>query len=229
MIIYSGTRATFLKDADGFIEDRVAEAYLKATGRYAPDAEFRAWKASLVEMAKVLRDPALPDEMGVGIEYQIPQSSKRIDLLLTGHDLDDTPHLVVVELKQWSDCKVSDKDGIVIANRGGGAEREGTHPCYQAWSYAEALQGFNEAVYEGDIHLRPCAYLHNYRRDGKIDDARYSDYLARAPLFLHGLDEQERLRDFIRRHIHRGDRAELLYRIEHGRIRPSKQLAVEAR
>lgn len=225
MIIYSGTRASFLKDADGFIEDRVADAYLKATGHYAPDAEFRSWKASLVEMAKVLRDPALPDEMGVGIEYQIPQSSKRIDLLLTGHDLDDTPHLVVVELKQWSDCKVSEKDGIVIANRGGGAEREGTHPCYQAWSYAEALQGFNEAVYEGDIRLRPCAYLHNYRRDGKIDDARYSDYLARAPLFLHGLEEQEKLRAFIRRHIHRGDRAELLYRIEHGRIRPSKQLA----
>ncbi|MBW8366742.1 MAG: hypothetical protein K0M70_02660 [Arenimonas sp.] len=79
MIIYSGTRATFLEHADGFIEDRVADAYLKATGRYAPESEFRSWRASLGEMAKVLRDPKMPEDMGVGIEYQIPQSAKRIE------------------------------------------------------------------------------------------------------------------------------------------------------
>ncbi|WP_290891240.1 DNA/RNA helicase domain-containing protein [Arenimonas sp.] len=225
MIIYSGTRAGFLKDADGFIEERIASAYLTSTGRYAGQSEQRSWKESLSEMAKVLRAPGLPDDMGVGVEYQIPQSAKRIDMLLTGHDKDDNPHLVIVELKQWSNARVSDKDGIVIAQRGGPHEREGPHPCYQAWSYAALLEGFNEAIYDGDIRLRPCAYLHNYRRDGVIDDARYNEYLEKAPLFLRGEPEQERLRDFIRRHIHRGDKASLLYQIENGRIRPSRQLA----
>lgn len=225
MIIYSGTRADFLRHADGYIEERIAGAYLKSTGRYAPDGEQRAWKESLGEMAKVLRAPGLPDDMGVGIEYQIPQSAKRIDMLLTGRDLDDAPHLVIVELKQWSSSRVSDKDGIVIARRGGAFEREGPHPCYQAWSYAALLNGFNEAIYEGDIRLRPCAYLHNYRRDGVIDDPRYADYLAKAPLFLRGEDEQEKLREFIRRHIAKGDKASLLHEIENGRVRPSKQLA----
>jgi DUF2075 family protein len=225
MIIYSGTRAEFLKHADGYIEERIASAYLSSTGRYAAHAEQRSWKESLGEMAKVLRAPGLPDDMGVGVEYQIPQSAKRIDMLLTGHDKDDAPHLVIVELKQWSSSKVSDKDGIVIAQRGGPAEREGPHPSYQAWSYAALLEGFNEAIYDGDISLRPCAYLHNYRRDGVIDDERYREYLDKAPLFLRGEDEQERLRDFIRRHIHRGDKASLLYQIENGRIRPSRQLA----
>lgn len=225
MIIYSGTRADFLRHADGYIEERIAGAYLKSTGRYAPDGEQRAWKESLGEMAKVLRAPGLPDDMGVGIEYQIPQSAKRIDMLLTGRDKDDAPHLVIVELKQWSTSKVSDKDGIIVAQRGGAFEREGPHPCYQAWSYAALLDGFNEAIYEGDIRLKPCAYLHNYRRDGVIDDARYADYLAKAPLFLRGEDEQEKLRAFIRRHIAKGDQASLLHEIENGRVRPSKQLA----
>ena len=225
MIIYSKTRADFLRDADGFIEERIASAYLKSTGRYAPEGEQRAWKESLAEMAKVLRAPGLPDDMGVGIEYQIPQSAKRIDMLLTGRDVDDAPHLVIVELKQWSTSRVSEKDGIVIAQRGGAYEREGPHPCYQAWSYAALLNGFNEAIYEGDIRLRPCAYLHNYRRDGVIDDPRYADYLAKAPLFLRGEDEQEKLRAFIRKHIAKGDKASLLHDIENGRVRPSKQLA----
>lgn len=225
MIIYSGTRARFLQDANGFIEDRVSDAYAKTTGRKPPEAEIRAWKASLGEMAKVLSADGMPDDMGVGIEYQIPHSSKRIDMLLTGHDIDNRPHLVVVELKQWSDCTPTDKDGVVIANRGGGFEREGTHPCYQAWSYAALLEGFNEAVYEGQIGLRPCAYLHNYKRDGKIDDARYQPHIDRAPLFLRGVDEQDKLRAFIRQHICKGDGAEILYNIENGKIRPSKQLA----
>lgn len=225
MIIYSGTRAQFLEDADGHIEDVIARQYLKATGRYAPDGEFRAWRASLVEMAKVLRDPSLPEDMGVGVEYQIPQTSKRIDLLLTGHDADNRPHLIVVELKQWSSSKLSDMDGIIIAQRGGRAEREGIHPCYQAWSYTMLLESFNEAVYDGGIQLRPCAYLHNYVRDGIIDHPRYADHLAKAPLFTRGIEEQARLRAFIARHIARGDHAGLLYQIESGRIRPSRQLA----
>ena len=43
MIIYSGTRAGFLKDADGFIEERIASAYLNSTGRYAGQSEQRPW------------------------------------------------------------------------------------------------------------------------------------------------------------------------------------------
>lgn len=226
MIIYQGTKSGFLHDTDNRdIEDVVSRAYLATTGKYVPDAEIRSWRESLGQMAKVLRDDAMPDNMGVGIEYGIPQTSKRIDFILSGRDPDNRPHLIVVELKQWSSSKLTDKDGIVVAQRGGAYEREGAHPCYQAWSYAALLEGFNEAVYDGDVSLRPCAYLHNYIDDGVISHPHYAPYIEKAPLFLRGDTERERLRDFIKKHVKHGDNAELLYKIENGRIRPSKMLA----
>ncbi|TWT21312.1 DUF2075 domain-containing protein [Luteimonas marina] len=226
MIIYQGTKSTFLEDADNRdIEDVVAAAYVQKTKRYASQGEFRSWKASLSEMARVLRDRGIPDDTGVAIEYGIPQSAKRIDFILSGLSGDDTPNAIIVELKQWSSSRISEKDGLIIANRGGGFDREGPHPSYQAWSYAALLSGFNEAIHESGTALHPCAYLHNYRDDGVIRDAHYANYLSKAPLFLHGADELDRLREFIKRHVRKGDKGELLYRIESGRIRPSKMLA----
>nr|WP_255518473.1 DNA/RNA helicase domain-containing protein [Lysobacter sp. H23M47] len=226
MIIYQGTKTRFLHDTDNRdIEDVVSSAYLAATGKYVPHAEIRSWRESLGQMAKVLRDKDMPDDMGVGIEYGIPQTSKRIDFILSGRGSDNRPRLIVVELKQWSSSKLTDKDGIIIAHRGGAHEREGAHPCYQAWSYAALLEGFNEAVYDGDVTLKPCAYLHNYNDDGIISNQHYAAYIEKAPLFLRGDDERERLRDFIKSQVKHGDKAELLYKIENGRIRPSKMLS----
>jgi DUF2075 family protein len=224
VIVYQAIKSTFLADHDNRdIENVIATKYLQRTGRYAPDAEMRAWKASLAEMARVLRDPGIAQDVGVGVEFGIPQTSKRIDFILSGHT-DNGPSLVIVELKQWSEAKLSDKDGLIVARRGGSSEQEGAHPCYQAWSYAALLEGFNEAVYERSVRLKPCAYLHNYAKDGIIDNAFYEDYLQKAPLFLKGEEERQRLRDFIKQHVRYGDDAALIFQIENGRIRPSKML-----
>ncbi|ERW70412.1 hypothetical protein Q026_02467 [Pseudomonas aeruginosa BWHPSA013] len=175
-------------------------------------------------MAKVLRDEAVPNDTGLAIELHLPQSSKRIDFTLTGHGEAGEKNAVLVELKQWSSSKLSEKDAIVVTALGKGLN-ETVHPSYQAWSYASLLEGFNEAVYERSIALRPCAYLHNYARDGVIDAPHYQPYIDKAPLFLKGKDELEQLRAFIRRYIHSGDNKAVLYELANGRIRPSKALA----
>lgn len=226
MIVYQATKTKFLHDCDhDQIEEVVSSAYVQKTGRYASRGEFRSWRNSLVAMARVLRDEEIPGDIGVGVEFGIPQTAKRIDFILSGKAADDTPHAVIVELKQWSGSRISEKDGVLIANRGGTAETEGTHPSYQAWSYAALLQGFNEAVYESGTELRPCAYLHNYRDDGVIRDPHYAAYLDKAPVFLDGSEELRKLRAFIRQHVRKGDQGQLLYEIANGRIRPSKMLA----
>ncbi|MGE0797462.1 MAG: DNA/RNA helicase domain-containing protein [Lautropia sp.] len=131
--------------------------------------------------------------------------------------------MLIIELKQWSASRRSEKDGIVWARRGGRTgEREGPHPSYQAWSYAAYLQDFNAAVENDAIGLQPCAYLHNHPRDGEIDHGHYREHIARAPLFL--ARERAKLQAFIRQHVRHGDRRQALYAIEHGRIRPSKLL-----
>lgn len=53
-------------------------------------------------MARVLRDPEIAHDISVAVEFTLPQSSKRIDVILAGHADDDSRRLVVVELKQWS-------------------------------------------------------------------------------------------------------------------------------
>ncbi|TKS53574.1 DUF2075 domain-containing protein [Luteimonas yindakuii] len=226
MIVYQATKERFLHDNDhAQIEDVVENAFVQKTGRYASQGEFKAWRNSLAAMARVLRDRDIPDDIGVGIEFGIAQTAKRIDFVLSGAANDDTPHLVIVELKQWSTSRISEKDGLIIANRGGRAEVEGAHPSYQAWSYAALLNGFNEAVYESGTELKPCAYLHNYRDDGVIRNAHYAPYLEKAPVFLDGAGELDKLRAFIKQHVRKGDRGKLLYEIAEGRIRPSKMLA----
>jgi len=226
LLVYQSVKSRFLGDVESRgIEYDIAKAYLARTGRYALDAEQRAWRHSLQAMARVLDRDDIADNAGIAVEFGIPQTAKRIDFLISGLGADGSRNVVIIELKQWSTSKLSDKDGIVIANRGGRSETEGPHPSYQAWSYAALLNGFNEAVYEGGIALGPCAYLHNYIPDDCITNERYAPYIERAPVFLRGEDEERKLADFIKRHVHAGDDAKLLFEIEAGRVRPSKMLA----
>lgn len=224
MIIYQASKSQFLHHAlRDDIEDVVSRHYRSATGHGVSQSEMQAWKHSLLEMAKVLGDEEIPADAGIAIEYQLPQSSKRIDFVIAGEDADARTNVIIVELKQWSESRRSEKDAIVWARRGGRtSEREGPHPSYQAWSYAAYLQDFNAAVQDGAMTLQPCAYLHNHPRDGEIDHPHYRPHLERAPLFL--ARERAKLQAFIREHVRHGDRKGALYAIENGRIRPSKLL-----
>jgi DUF2075 family protein len=224
MIIYQAIKSLFLHHAlREDIEDIMSRHFRSATGRGVGPSEIQSWKYSLLEMAKVLQDEEIPEDAGVAVEYQLPQSSKRIDFVITGEDDAARTKVIIVELKQWSESRRSDKDAIIWARRGGRTgEREGTHPSYQAWSYAAYLQDFNAAVQDGAMTLQPCAYLHNHPRNGEIDHPHYREHLARAPLFL--AHERGKLQAFIREHVRHGDRRRTLYAIENGRVRPSKML-----
>ncbi|PYY71967.1 ATP-binding protein [Pseudomonas jessenii] len=225
MIVYAATKQQFLKDNDNDdIEEVILRHCKEATGKTVGRSEIRSWQGSLTYMAKVLRDEGLPSDAGLAIELHIPQSSKRIDFLLTGRDENQAKKAVLIELKQWSKASATTKDAIVKTALGGGLV-ETIHPSYQVWSYAALLEGFNEAVYDKSIEIRPCAYLHNYVSDGIIDSAHYEPHISKAPLFLKGPDELTKLRSFLKKHIAHGDNKEVLYELSDGKIRPSKALA----
>jgi hypothetical protein len=223
MIVYRSDIDGFRRDVDtGDIDGIVLSQLRSVLGRGAAESEVRSWRASLTQMYVVLSDPEIPGDAGVGIEFQIPQTAKRIDFLISGRDAARRDQTVVVELKQWEAAEATAMDGVVQTYLGG-AVRPTVHPSYQAWSYAELLSGFNEAVHAGDIDLHPCAYLHNLSDTTALNQPLYRSVVERAPLFAKS--DVAQLRVFIREFIRHGDRGEVLVQIDQGRIRPSKSLA----
>lgn len=223
MIVYNANKEQFLDDVlTNDIENIVLSNVKKKLNRNVSIAEIRSWASSLVYMDRIMRDAEIPGDCSVAIEYQIPQTGKRIDFIIAGQNADYKDCAMLIELKQWSEAKLTMKDSI-IETYVGGRIGEHTHPSYQAWSYATLLQGFNEVVYTENINLHPCAYLHNYVEDNVIKNKFYAEYINKAPVFLKG--DAQKLKDFIKSHIKYGDSTEILYRIENGKIRPSKLLA----
>lgn len=225
MIVYDGVKADFLKSVENdtiavTIENNI---YTKMK-RHTAKSEFRSWENSLEYMYKVLNDKDIPDDSGIAIEYNIPQTSKRVDFIVTGYDKKDKPNVIIIELKQWDRLNpILEKDGTVETYTGN-ALREVVHPSYQAWSYSMLIRDYNKSVQENNIGIHPCAYLHNYRRIEKdpIDNPHYQTYLEEAPAFTRG--EVSKLRDFIKKSVTKGDNKEVLYLVDRGKIRPSKSL-----
>lgn len=223
MIIYQNSKGGFLDDVlSNNIENIIYSFFQQKLNQSTSSSEIRSWKESLMYMDKVLSDPGIPEDCGIAIEYRIPQTCKRVDFILTGQGTNKEEFAIIIELKQWSEAQLTEKDGIVKTRFARG-NAEVSHPSYQAWSYATLLQGFNETVYSEKIQLKPCAYLHNYQSDGIIDNPFYQSHIDNAPLFLRA--DAAKLRNFIKEYVKYGDSTQIMYRIESGRIRPSKMLA----
>jgi len=223
VIVYSSTKAQFQNDVmTNDIGNIIYDTYKTATGRKTGKSEIDSWINSLQYMDRVLTDVDIPNDAGVAIEYHIPQTSNRIDFILTGMDEQDRESAILIELKQWQWAAITSKDAVVRTRfRHGEAERP--HPSYQAWSYKRLLEDFNQTVQEEKIALYPCAYLHNYEKDNVIDNDFYKEYIEKAPLFLKR--DALKLREFIKANVKYGDKKQIMYRIDHGKIKPSKNLA----
>lgn len=228
MLVYEGTKADFIYSVENdTIAYEIETKLLEALHRHTAKNEFRSWENSLEYMYKVLNDPIIPYDTGIAIEYNIPQTSKRVDFLISGYNKNNKGNVIIVELKQWSEIQAVDSREALVETFTGNQMRKVVHPSYQAWSYAQLIKDYNESVRQDDIQLHPCAYLHNYRRieEDPIDQNQYQIYLEEAPVFTRG--QVSLLREFIKEKIVHGDHGDLLYRIENGKIKPSKSLQNE--
>ncbi|RLS71052.1 MAG: DUF2075 domain-containing protein [Planctomycetota bacterium] len=222
MIVYSATKAQFCETVrENRIGQTILDAFRQHLGHNPSPSEAQAFQNSLNFVGNMLQAPSIPADAGVAVEYKIPQSSKRIDFIVTGFNEEDKPVAIVIELKQWTDVETTPKDAIV-RTWVGGAEREVLHPSYQAWSYAQFMTDFNEFVDHHQVRLHPCAYLHNCHDETGVRSPFYWEHLGRAPVFLG--DESKNLENFIAIHVRKGDRGDLLYKLDKGKIRPSKSL-----
>jgi len=224
MLIYSSTKRQFERDViSGSIARKIERQFYLHGINHNNDSEVTAWNNSLLEMQKVLSHPGFDDSIQVAIEYQIPQTAKRIDFLIAGENDAAEENVIVVELKQWEEAGKTSRHGIVTAYTGG-MVRAVAHPSYQAYSYARTIENFNATVQDEAIGMRPCAYLHNYKKSKleEISNPLYADVIDLAPLYIK--NEESKLRNFIQRYVTKGPKRNLLYVIDNGKIRPSKAL-----
>lgn len=227
MIVYSATKTQFNDDVNlNHISDIILRNLREKHISGGQAAEFHSWQNSLHFMRSVIDDPEIPEDADIAIEYQIPRTSKRVDFMIAGADQNDRSNVVIVELKQWDKAeKVDDIMQHSVRAFTGGGKRLVNHPSYQAYAYATFIKNSSEQVQDEEIGIWPCAYLHNCTPSNRkpLDDEIYKLWYDEAPLF----DKSQvlKFRSFIKKFIaKKSPNGDLLYKIDNGRIRPSKAL-----
>lgn len=120
--------------------------------------EEQAWKNSLPALAALLEGEDIDGH--ILIEYPMPLGNRRADCVLIGADDNGKTHLIIVELKQWSQGTIErDNNGLLTVNATEPYTTE--HPCNQALVYREALNNMLDFGNQKP-QMHALAYLHNY-------------------------------------------------------------------
>ena len=227
MIVYSANKGQFVQDVRTCVIATKILNLIRERGLNAgQDREFAAWHNSMKFMRDIVDDPAIDDEVQIAIEYNIPQTSKRVDFIIIGANDNGKDNIVIVELKQWTKAEIVDDDmHFCVRTYVANDNRIVCHPSYQAYSYSRFMVNYSQVIQNKNIQLIPCAYLHNYLPIYKHALAAdiYKDWYTSAPFFI--MDEVQEFNEFIKKFVtKKSSGGDLLYVIDHGRIKPTKSL-----
>lgn len=227
MIVYNANKGQFVQDVrTNVIATKILDLIREKGLNAGQDREFAAWQNSMQFMRNIVDDRAIDDDVQIAIEYNIPQTSKRVDFIIIGANENGKDNIVIVELKQWTKAEVVDDDmHFSVRTYVGNDNRIVCHPSYQAYSYSRFINNYSQVVHDQDIHLIPCAYLHNYLPKYRqvLSAEIYKEWYTSAPFFI--MDDVQPFSEFVKEFVTRkSSRGDLLYLIDHGRIKPSKSL-----
>ena len=225
MIIYNKTLGEFRNHVTLNMMQRLLLDALREKGLSGgSQSEINSWNNSLHFMKDVLEDSYFDVNCQVAIEYNIPQTSKRVDFMIMGNNGQED-HVVIVELKQWAKVeKVDDNcDHSIMSDLK--SHEPVAHPSYQAYSYKCLILDYCDDTHVNNQTIKPCAYLHNMSEQYRhvIEDNLYIEWTIEAPVFLQ--QDVLKMRNFIKQYIKlKASDGSLLYKIEEGRLRPTKSL-----
>lgn len=227
MIVYEDSKRCFVEDIkSNCIADKITAKIRERGINAGHEREYISWQNSLQFMRNIVDDNDIDDEVRIAIEYNIPLTSKRVDFIICGADANNNDNVVVVELKQWQKAEVvADDMHYCVKTFVGRNNRIVCHPSYQAYSYACFIRNYSQTVLDDGINLIPCAYLHNYDPDFKqtLSNSIYKEWVSEAPFFIR--NETEQFSAFVKKYVtRRSSNGDLLYEIDHGRLKPTKAL-----
>lgn len=224
MIIYESTKEHFFNNVKAnLISNILKNKFIDLGLSGGSDAEIASWTNSMNFMRNLLDTDKIPNDTYIAIEYKIPFSSKRIDFIITGYDDNQTKNIMVVELKQWTYAKDTDKKDFVLTYVGKG-NREVFHPSFQSIQYKYLLSSFNESINSGSIKCYSCAYLHNASKNDNYNllNIKLYEFVNESPIYFK--EDYFELQDKIASLTSRGKGKEILYEVENGKVVPSKKL-----
>ncbi|MFG2091154.1 DNA/RNA helicase domain-containing protein [Spirillospora sp. NPDC048824] len=224
MTVLRLTAESLLSPAERTFAQRLAEQLRMRDGITVSASEKRSWERSLPVVAQDLVDAGL-GRVEMLIEYKLPLTSKRADVVLAGVDRrTGGDAYVVVELKQWSRAEVWDEDPsrVLVHNMTGTPK---LHPALQAKGYTDYIYGFLVELAKKPDALHAVAYLHNAARGDVADlyDAVEDD---RTRLFTQST--RGAFVDYLRDRFAPAAGHVAADRFLNSEVRPSKQLLAHA-
>lgn len=217
--LYRASVARLRSESEGgTLVPSLSEQYRHRLGRSAPPAEVRSWERSLQVLSSDLLEAGL-GQVEALVEYQLPLTSKRADVVLCGvHPSRRTPSYVVIELKQWSRASMLDgTEDVCLLD--GYAER--LHPVEQVRRYCTHLSDFAASLADNPEQLAGAAYLHN------ATDLDVGDLWSVTPSEFGRMFTGQRRAEFIeflRSRLAPEQGAEAADELLGSAVRPSKQL-----
>ena len=227
--VYSATYQNFRKDIlhDELYNDLMA-SFPTVVGFKALESEVNSWKESLPQLAAALRIASIPDDVQIILEQKIPHYAKRIDATLLGHDTQGVPHVVIVELKAWTEARLDDDGNVLTKFRGRLVSTP--HPSHQVRGYHDHLMDFSRCFHgHKPLNLSSCAYCHNYNANAASDGLFHPhfDYVRSiSPIF--GRDQLNDFADFLQKRLIGGNGFAIQVLMDEAGIGPSKSLIEHA-
>jgi len=196
----------------------LTEQYRHELGRSAPPSEVRSWERSLQVLSADLVEAGLSSVEAL-VEYQLPLTSKRADVVLCGyHPKTGKPSFVVVELKQWSSARLLDDTTDVVILDGMG---ERLHPVEQVRRYCTHLTDFVAAFDADPDQIAGVAYLHN-ATDLDVNDLWALEQSQHGRLFTG--QRRGAFLDYLRAQLSGKPGVDAADILLNSAVRPSKQL-----
>lgn len=153
------------QESESLVEALMVQ-FIKAGASAPSEAEKRSWRNSLPYLARDIDAAGLGD-IDVFLEYRLPLTSQRVDVVLSGvHPATGDPSIVLVELKQWSQVATFQEDPQLLSVEG--LPYPVLHPSRQVDGYRRYLQHYLEAFHGREHWVDAVAYVHGLTdREGR--------------------------------------------------------------
>lgn len=198
---------------------RLTDQFVHMHGYKPGGSEIRSWENGLPVLANALVDSGL-GQVEMLLEYGLPLTSKRADVVLAGvHPRTRQPSYVVVELKQWSQAQPEDDDPLRC--RIDAYTQPVLNPIEQVRGYCDYLVAFNRLLAEHPHRVAGVAYLHNATEFG-VSGLYEVEQSEKGRLFT--AERRGEFLDYLRSKLSPQSGASAADELLSAKVQPSKQL-----